>query len=62
LDTVEEKNGILVINWHQRDFNDKEFPNHKQIYIQMIEEGLKRGADFKCLKDYFIDISNNRTS
>jgi peptidoglycan/xylan/chitin deacetylase (PgdA/CDA1 family) len=60
LDKVEETNGILVINWHQRDFNDKEFPNHKQIYIQMIEEGLKRGANFKCLNDCFEDILNSR--
>ena len=62
LDKAEDTNGILVINWHQRDFNEKEFPNHKKIYVKMIEEGLKRGAEFKCLKDYFHEIINDLSS
>ena len=52
-DIAEKENGILVINWHQRDFNEKEFPNHSKFYIKMIEEGKKRNASFRTLIEYY---------
>ena len=58
LDKAEETGGVVVINWHQRDFNDKEFPNHKQIYMQMIEEGINRGATFKSLLEHYNDFTH----
>jgi len=46
----------LVINWHQRSFNENEFPEYKKAYCDIIEECKKRDAIFKTLKDYFIKI------
>jgi peptidoglycan/xylan/chitin deacetylase (PgdA/CDA1 family) len=58
LDITEEKGGILVINWHQRNFNEREFPNHSHIYCNMIEEGMRRSAVFKTLSEYYIEMIN----
>ncbi len=54
LDITEKNNSILVINWHQRSFNENEFPGYKKAYCDIIEECKKRNAIFKTLKDYFI--------
>ncbi|MCU0822230.1 MAG: polysaccharide deacetylase family protein [Spirochaetes bacterium] len=46
INIAEEKKGCLVLNWHQRVFNDNEFPGWGKIYIRIIEECKKRDADF----------------
>jgi hypothetical protein len=58
LDITDKHNGILVINWHQRNFNEEEYPNHIGIYRKMIEEGIKRKAVFKTLSEFYYEIEN----
>jgi len=42
-----EKNGALVtVLWHQRVFNEKEFPGWSKIYEKIIAEGMRRRAWF----------------
>jgi len=55
LDITEKNNSILVINWHQRSFNENEFPEYKKAYCDIIEECKKRNAIFKTLKDYYLE-------
>ena len=52
IDITEKNNSILVINWHQRSFNENEFPGYKKAYCDIIEECNKRNAVFKTLKEY----------
>jgi len=42
-----KNNGLLVLNWHQRVFNEREFPAYTKVYAQIIQECKKRGAEFK---------------
>ena len=47
-----ERNGALVtVLWHQRVFNEKEFPGWSEIYERIIQEGLKRKAWFATCKE-----------
>ena len=32
VDAVEEQGGVLTVLWHQRVFNENEFPNHSNVY------------------------------
>ena len=56
LDECDKFNAIFVINWHQRAFNENEFLNFKDQYIQIIEECLRRNAIFKTLSQFYNDI------
>jgi len=49
---AEEKGACLVLNWHQRMFNEKEFPGYLDIYLRLIEECRKRGARFLTIGEY----------
>jgi len=51
MDDIEARNGILVINWHQRVFNNQEFPGYRELYIKIIEECLRRNAKFSTLSE-----------
>ena len=55
---LEEKDGILVINWHQRVFNEKEFHGYEQAYIKIIEYCKKRNAKFATLSEYYNELVN----
>jgi hypothetical protein len=44
LETAEENRAFVTINWHQRVLNEDEYPGYSQIYREIIEESLKRGA------------------
>lgn len=49
-----EKNGALItVLWHQRVFNEKEFPGWSKIYEKIIQEGVKRGAWLVTCKDVY---------
>ena len=41
---VEKKGGILTLCWHQRVFNDREFPGWGKMYERIIQECQKRNA------------------
>lgn len=44
IEKVEEGNGLLVLNWHQRVFNPWECYGYQDIYVQIIRECQKRDA------------------
>jgi peptidoglycan/xylan/chitin deacetylase (PgdA/CDA1 family) len=46
IDEAEENNTLLVLDWHQRVFNDSEFPGWSSVYSEIIEECLDRNAKF----------------
>jgi peptidoglycan/xylan/chitin deacetylase (PgdA/CDA1 family) len=46
IDLAERKRAVLVLNWHQRSFNEKEFPDYSKIYEEVIRECKKRNAHF----------------
>ena len=41
---VESVGGLLVLLWHQRFFNDSEFPGFTGLYDRLIREATNRGA------------------
>jgi peptidoglycan/xylan/chitin deacetylase (PgdA/CDA1 family) len=55
IDTIEEcidNDGILVLNWHQRTFNDFEFPGYRKAYEDIIKLCRNYDASFFTLNDY----------
>ncbi len=56
LDTVEENNGIFVINWHQRVYKEKEFPGYKSSYEKIIRICKERNAQFMTMGEVYQDI------
>ena len=54
---AEEKRACLVLNWHQRVFNDKEFPGYMNMYLRLIEECRSRKAHFFTIGEYVRGIS-----
>ena len=52
-DEVEKEDAILVINFHHRVFNEKEFPGYRAAYIRIIEESLKRNAKIAPLQYFY---------
>lgn len=53
---AEEKKTCLVLNWHQRVFNEKEFPGYKKVYLLLIKECKKRGAHFSTIGEYVSEM------
>jgi peptidoglycan/xylan/chitin deacetylase (PgdA/CDA1 family) len=51
---AEEKQACLVLNWHQRMFNEKEFPGYLNMYLRLIEECRTRGASFSTIGQYVL--------
>lgn len=54
---AEEKCACLVLNWHQRMFNEKEFPGYMEIYLRLIEECRSRKAHFCTIGEYVRQMS-----
>jgi peptidoglycan/xylan/chitin deacetylase (PgdA/CDA1 family) len=44
MDEIEKNDAILVVNFHHRVYNEREYPGYKAAYARIIETGLKRGA------------------
>lgn len=53
LDEVEEKDAVLVVNFHHRVYNDREYPGYKAAYIRIIETALKRNAEIAPLINFY---------
>jgi peptidoglycan/xylan/chitin deacetylase (PgdA/CDA1 family) len=49
LDVAEKNNAVCVVNWHQRIFNEREYPGYSRAYEEIIKEGKKRKARFTLL-------------
>ncbi|REL33824.1 hypothetical protein DYD21_10490 [Rhodohalobacter sp. SW132] len=46
MDHSEKHEVPFTILWHQRMFNEEEFPGYAWVYEEIIKEGKKRGAEF----------------
>lgn len=46
INEAEKHNGVLTLIWHQRVFNDDEFPGWSRIYEEIIKECVRRDAYF----------------
>jgi len=57
INLAEEKGACLVLNWHQRMFNEKEFPEYMDMYLRLIEECRARKAHFSTIGTYLRGIS-----
>jgi len=51
LNTVEHLGGALVLLWHQRFFNEDEFPGYAELYRKLIAEAMRRRAWVAPLRD-----------
>jgi len=59
--TAERQKGLLTVLWHQRVFNEEEFPGWSKVYTRIIKECMKRGAYFGTCKDiYDLWVENGR--
>jgi peptidoglycan/xylan/chitin deacetylase (PgdA/CDA1 family) len=54
---AEEKCACLVLCWHQRVFNEKEFPGYMDMYLRLIEECRLRKAHFTTIGEYVRSMS-----
>lgn len=59
IDVAEKNGGIINILWHQRVFNDKEFPGWATMYENIIQECKKRNAYICNAKDIFKIFTKN---
>jgi len=53
LNFAEKKRGIITLLWHQRVFNEKEFPGWAMMYEKIIRECKKRDAYIGTGKEIF---------
>jgi peptidoglycan/xylan/chitin deacetylase (PgdA/CDA1 family) len=53
INITEKKGGLISFLWHQRVFNEKEFPGWSIMYERIIKECKKRGAYFVTGKELF---------
>ncbi len=53
IELTEQKDAILVINWHNDKFNENEYPGFKTAYIKIIEKLKSKNAEFYKLGDYY---------
>lgn len=53
VDEAEEHGAVFVVLWHQRMFNDREFPGYAWVYDRLIAECKKRGAHFATCGEVF---------
>jgi peptidoglycan/xylan/chitin deacetylase (PgdA/CDA1 family) len=49
--TAERQRGLLTVLWHQRVFNEDEFPGWCNVYVKILQECMQRGAYFGTCKD-----------
>jgi hypothetical protein len=56
---AEENEACLVINWHQRTFNEQEFPGYGDLYFRILRECQNRRATFLNVGQYVERIRNN---
>lgn len=57
IEKIIDNDGLLVINWHNNYFNEREFKNFKTFYIKIIEKCIKKNAVFYKLGDYYYSIN-----
>ena len=53
MDEAERRNAVFTILWHQRKFNEEEFPGYAEIYCRIVEEAKGRQAIFITCRDLY---------
>lgn len=53
IDHCERENGLFVVNYHQNNFHEPDFPGYMDSYIEIIERCEKRGAAFMTIGDAY---------
>ncbi len=56
LDEIEEKGAIMVVNYHHRVYDEREYPGYKSSYIRIIETALKRNAKIGPMIDFYKEL------
>jgi len=59
INLAEKTNSVLSVLWHQRMFNEKEFPGYYCLYEKLIVECQKRNSRFLTCKEVYQNFSNN---
>lgn len=59
LDEIEQKDGVLVINWHHRVYKEKEFPGFNSSYHRIIKECLARNAKFNTMSEIYQQLNKD---
>ncbi len=62
MDNAERNDAVLVLNWHQRIFNEREYPGYSKVYEEIINEGKKRNARFALLGTVYREYVQDRKS
>lgn len=52
IDQAEAHEACLVLNWHQERFSEKEFPGWLNLYVELVQECRRRGAQFSTIGQY----------
>lgn len=55
-----DNDAILVINWHNNNYNEKDFPGYRKAYIEVIEACKAEGGRFGTLGEFFGDLGRLR--
>jgi len=59
IDEIEERNGIFVVNWHQRVYKEKEFPGYRFAYERIIKICKERNAEFLTMGEIHKQLEKN---
>jgi peptidoglycan/xylan/chitin deacetylase (PgdA/CDA1 family) len=51
---------LLVLNWHQQIFDEREYPGYRQMYVRIIEECLRKNAEFVTIGSYVEEIAQQK--
>lgn len=62
IEFAQKSSAFLVLNWHQQIFDEREFPGYRQMYVRIVEECLRRKADFVTLGSYAITMRQKSTA
>lgn len=51
MDYTQKIGGLYCILWHQRMFNEKEFPGYRWVYEEVLKECNRRNAEYYLCRD-----------
>jgi peptidoglycan/xylan/chitin deacetylase (PgdA/CDA1 family) len=57
IDAVERRRGLLTVLWHQRVFNEDEFPGWSRVYERILSECADRACCFATCRDVYNLVS-----
>lgn len=52
IDFAEQRKALLVLNWHQQVFDEREYPGYAGMYARIVDECLRRRARFATIGEY----------